>query len=332
MKAVSAETHPSTSPDAKPPSGPPDAVGLPTPGRIPPAFLGHYVVRLGKLEETGRLVVIDVGPGDVVSAPRTIFESADESAGLPFVSVRGDRIAFTGILSIEQAQNIYVSTFVDPSPVSIAQCEFACGLMGVGADDELWFVDYATSSSSGQIAHVPLAGGTKVHWPHAFADCALTPIVSEDGQRLLLGVDNFVGRPECRKGSYQGVYVIPIGDHARRDLAPKRSPCLNAKATTNADLVISHLDFDGPDRMVLAVNPGWEADAAVEPNGTWSYLLDGSERRAASGEKQVPRVRTIGGQDFLVVGSEDEDSEDAGKDLIRILGPFPSIFGFAFHR
>jgi hypothetical protein len=258
------------------------------------------------------------------------------------VSPDGATLVFTSTLSsgsLSHDQVMAAVPFAGGASKEIARCTYECGVMGVGVDGEVWYVNRDTGSLIGEVRHVPIAGGVSVAWPNAFSDCYLLGATSDDGTALLLGVDNSLGWPECIALARQGFFVVPIADASKRDRLPKRIDCFTTHKATDINIQIGGLAFEGSDRIRFAVSDGWDADGAPSdaPN-TWSCKRDGTDPQRVKDAKPALAVVTEAdagskGRAWLVVSTgESTETADLDHALHRIVAVDGTIEAWAFRK
>jgi len=303
---------------------------------IPIAWQTTYAVGVDEGSDGGPargtvLQLFDVGSSGARNV-RRVLTSPEDIADVAFAP-DGATLAFTTtvVVSTEPSQTLRACGVDGTNVRTLARCGYECGLVGVGVDGEVWYVNRDDSSLIGEVQHVSLAGGSAVRWPHAFAPCAVTGTVSADGTAMLLGVDDSLGWPECVSHGGQGFYVVPIGDAKSRDRLPHRIDCFTTHKPTEINLTIQSLDFDGPDRIVLGVVDGWEPDDAstAAPPLPWSCKRDGTDaRRLAAPPLELER-RTVDGKDWVVLATSPDDDF---PHTIHLRGPIDGTIGALARR
>ncbi|MBK7395228.1 MAG: hypothetical protein IPJ34_02720 [Myxococcales bacterium] len=274
--ASSAAPSVSAAPSASSPYAP---KGTPVPTELHGPLL--YVLENASAQDS--LELVDV-KADGAGPARKILERPHGELVGGALSRDGKTVAYARTVTMADKTEATVNTVgVDgKDDKRVAVCDHVCEIVGFDAKGALWFLE----RGAGDFPTIHrFAGKPEPAWAGGFSACNASHVVlSPDGQRILVTLDDSFGWPECIESKFQGVYVMPV-DAPRLDTSHPLLPFSKSKTSKGMNLNFAEAGFssDGT-RLELDVSGVGEdeADSGSVVDLPWSCKLDGTDPRHAA--------------------------------------------------
>ncbi len=274
--ASSAAPSVSAAPSASSPYAP---AGTPIPAELHGPLL--YVVEGATGQDS--LELVEVKAGGAGPARKLLERPHGELVGAA-LSRDGKTVAYARTVVMADKTEATVNTVgVDgKDDKRVATCDRVCEIVGWDAKGALWFLE----RGAGDFPTIHrFAGKPEPAWGAAWSACNASHVVlSPDGQRILVTLDDSFGWPECIESKFQGVYLMAV-DAPQLDTSRPLLPFAKSKTSKGMNLNFAEAGFslDGT-RLELDVSGIGEdeADGGSVLDLPWSCKLDGSDARHAA--------------------------------------------------
>lgn len=328
--APAAPTAVATAPPATPStpgssSATPASTWAPKGTKIPPELHGPALLTIEEADGQDALAVLAV-EAEGAGAPRTVLRRPHGELTGGALSRDGKAVAFVSYVVVgdKVEPSVHVVGVDGQGERKVHGCDHGCEIAGWDARGGLWFVDRGPGDFP-TIEVLRAGDKTATAWGPAFSPCNASHIVlSPDGTRVLVTVDDSFGWPECIDSKRQGVFVSPV-DSKSLDASKPLLPFSKRKDSKGMNLNFAEAGFS-PDgaRLELEVTGMGDDDpdaSTPEPDLPWTCKLDGSDARH---EALAPRWGLVvvqeGKSAFVAARVEGKDTK-----AIAVFGPARSI-------